>query len=266
MTTVRDRFWIWGHEAGSHDNVYQLPRHSRMTPAEGAYYLGVPNLLMVCFGGKPEPEQFDLYARSFAPLQQTVWSIIGDGSSTRNDEQSDLDAVLTLANEFPNVTGAIMDDFFHPLNEDGACSRVSVAQLADFRARLHGVARPLDLWVVLYRHDLLLPAQAHLEQCDVITYWTWEPDELVNLEENFTRMEALAPGKRKVLGCYMYDYNTPQEISLAAMEHQCNLGLRWLEAGRIEGMIFLASCICDLNLPAVEWTREWIAQVGDRPL
>jgi hypothetical protein len=47
------------------------------------------------------------------------------------------------------------------------------------------------------------------------------------------------------------------------MQKQCLLGLEWLRKGRIEGMIFLASCICDLNLEAVEWTRNWIREVGD---
>ncbi len=31
-------------------------------------------------------------------------------------------------------------------------------------------------------------------------------------------------------------------------------------------MIFLASNISDQELQAVEWTREWIAAVGDDPL
>jgi len=31
-------------------------------------------------------------------------------------------------------------------------------------------------------------------------------------------------------------------------------------------MIFLASCICDLDLEAVEWTRAWIDQVGNEQL
>jgi len=31
-------------------------------------------------------------------------------------------------------------------------------------------------------------------------------------------------------------------------------------------MIFLASCICDLDLEAVEWTRDWIAARGPQPL
>jgi len=50
------------------------------------------------------------------------------------------------------------------------------------------------------------------------------------------------------------------------MRHQCELGLQWLKLGRIEGMIFLATKICDLDLEAVEWTRQWMAQVGDQAI
>ncbi len=37
-------------------------------------------------------------------------------------------------------------------------------------------------------------------------------------------------------------------------------------AGRIDGMIFLGSPIIDLPFPAIAWTRDWIARVGDQPL
>ena len=50
------------------------------------------------------------------------------------------------------------------------------------------------------------------------------------------------------------------------MQKQCDLGLRWLREGRIEGMVFLANTICDLSLEPVEWTRRWIEEVGDEPL
>ncbi len=39
-----------------------------------------------------------------------------------------------------------------------------------------------------------------------------------------------------------------------------------MKEGRLDGMIFLASCTCDLGLEAVEWARQWIARVGDEPL
>ncbi len=41
-------------------------------------------------------------------------------------------------------------------------------------------------------------------------------------------------------------------------------GIRDAE-GRIEGMIFLASNVCDLELDTVEWTRKWIADVAQQP-
>ena len=50
------------------------------------------------------------------------------------------------------------------------------------------------------------------------------------------------------------------------MKKQCELGLRWLQEGRIEGMVFLANTVADLDLEAVEWTRKWIADVGDHRL
>jgi hypothetical protein len=55
-------------------------------------------------------------------------------------------------------------------------------------------------------------------------------------------------------------------MPLDLMQHQCELGLRWLRQGRIGGMIFLASCLCDLDLEAVMWTRDWLSQEGDEQL
>ena len=46
---------------------------------------------------------------------------------------------------------------------------------------------------------------------------------------------------RLVLGCSLYDYGAGKPMSLDAMQHQCERGLRWLKDGRIEGTIFLAS-------------------------
>jgi hypothetical protein len=47
------------------------------------------------------------------------------------------------------------------------------------------------------------------------------------------------------------------------MKLQCEKGMRWLEEGRIEGMIFLANTVADLGFETVEWTRQWIEEVGD---
>ena len=262
MDTLRDRLWIWAHDTGSQNDHYNLPGRSSMTPVEGARYLGTPNLLMVVYGDRPAPP-FEPHAAPMRELKRVVWSIVGDSSSKRNDASSDLDAVLSLAGKFPNVTGAIMDDFFHPRDEQGRIGRWSPQELAGFQRRLHTAARPLDLWTVVYMHQLDLPMAEHLAFCDVATLWTWKAGLLGELERSFEAFEAIAPRARKVLGCYMWNYGEGTPMPLDGMKHQCALGLDWLKAGRIEGMIFLASCICDLGIDTVEWTREWIARVGD---
>jgi len=118
----------------------------------------------------------------------------------------------------------------------------------------------------VYQHLMELPIQNHLQYCDKITYWTWWSERLADLEKNFERLEKLAPDHGKLLGCYMWDYPNRAAVPLERMKHQCKLALRWLHEGRIEGMIFLGSTVCDLELDVVEWVRRWIAEVGDQPV
>lgn len=267
-TTVRDKLWIWGHEAGSHDIGYGLSKTSRITPAEAAYYLDVPNMIMVRYRDYtiesdivmlPKPP-YDQYALALRPMKQLVWSFVNEAGVTEADE---LDRVLDLAGKFPNISGAMMDDFFR---DDPAAEELGVhtpAELREVKARLKTTDRDLDLWVVLYAHQLEMAVSEYLEACDVVSFWSWCASELKDIEANFDRLEQVAPHCRKVLGCYMWDYGEKQMMPLASMEHQCRVGLEWIQAGRIDGMIFLASCICDQGLEAVEWTRRWIAEVGD---
>ena len=124
----------------------------------------------------------------------------------------------------------------------------------------------LDIWVVLYTHQLDLPVARHLEQCDLVSFWTWNADELADLEHNMGRLERINPGSRISLGCYIWDYPNNRPVPIARMKHQCELGLKWLQEGRIENMVFLANTVCDLGFEVAAWTRNWIEQVGDTPL
>jgi hypothetical protein len=256
--TIRDRLWIWTHPAGAYKLDFGLPRTSRMTPVEGAVYLGVPNLLFIRYEGNP-PMPFDQYALSFRPLKRVVWSLVGASGKSSEEERRH---VLDLATRFPNIVGFIMDDYFHP---DGTGS-LSVEELKELRRRLTIAGKKRDLFVVVYQHQLALPIQAHLESCDKITFWTWEARDLKTLESAFDRLEKLAPRHGKLLGCYLWDFGTGKPMPLDLMKKQCALGRQLLEQGRIEGMIFLASNVCDLDLETVEWSRKWIADVGQRRL
>lgn len=126
--------------------------------------------------------------------------------------------------------------------------------------------RPLFLGVTLYTHQLDPRIIPHLECCDVISLWTWKSDDLKNLEVNLARLKQMIPSKRIWLGCYLWDFGINQPMPIDRMQRQCELGLRWLKEGQIDGIIFLATNLCDLKIETVEWTRQWIARVGDEPL
>ena len=257
MSKIRDHLWIFAHQEGSHNNRYGLPSPSRMTPAEGALYMGLENLIMVVFADKPEPP-FDQSAKPLFFLKNVVWSIIGDANSKRNDEKADLEEVIALSKKFPNIKGAILDDFFGQKDKH----RHSLEVTKGFRDRLH--MNGLDLWAVLYTTQLDTVVGDYIDVCDRITMWTARAEDLVRLDENFQKLEKLAPDIPKYLGCYLWDFlGEKKPMPMAAMKHQCERGLEWLKQGRLDGIVFLASCTCDLDIEAVEWTRKWIADVGD---
>jgi hypothetical protein len=267
-STVRDKFWIWGHPAGSHNSYPGLPGASRMTPAEGAFYLGVPNVIMVSFPDNqnpskmlPEVSSYDQYAISLCPLKRVVWSLVGAGGVVT---QGGVDIIRNLARKFPNLVGVQMDDFFRDTLDGGRIGALTPNELAYLRNQMTVDGRRLDLWVTVYHHDLKHDLSEYLKEVDVVTYWTWKAEDLATLEDGFAQAEQATPNARHVLGCYMFDYGTEKLMPINLMEKQCTVGLDWLKKGRIAGMIFLASCICDLNLEAVEWTRNWIREVGDQ--
>lgn len=110
---VRDRLWIGAHDVHCYDHAWGLPGNSRMTPVEGAHYLGVSNIIMVRYQGKPAPP-FEQYVIPFKSLARVDWSIIGANGETSDEER---DHVLRLAASLPNFTGVFMDDFFQMVGD-----------------------------------------------------------------------------------------------------------------------------------------------------
>ncbi len=263
---IRDCFWIWGQDAGSHhayNNHYRLPGVNRMGPAAGARYLGINNCCRVATGSGPQPP-FDRAAAELTGMQQVVWSIVGAGGVERNDDGwGDLNEVIRQAQMHPNVSGGVLDDFC----SEKRLAIFTPARLAEISAKMRTeVGRPMDLWVVLYEYQLDCPVQAHLASCDVISFWTWKSENLKDLDANMAKVMALTPGKKHMAGCYLWDYGNQQAMPLDLMKYQCEKYYRWLKAGKIQGVIFCSNCIADLGLETVAWTREWISKIGDEEL
>jgi hypothetical protein len=264
--TVRDALWIWAHYEGSYNGAWGLPANSSITPIEAARSMGLQNMILIRYNGRPKPP-FDAYAAPLRDMKQLMWSVVGTGSgSGRLDKQRE--HVFDLAAKMPNISGLFMDDFFNFDKPGQPLSPSARAEdLKQLRKRLTIGGRKLDLGVTLYTHQLDHRITPYLEYCDIVSLWTTDSADLAHLEENFAKLQTLMPGKRVLLGLYMWDFSGGgKPMPLERMKRQCRLALQWLHEGRIEGMIFLGSNICNLNLEAVDWTRSWIAEVGGQPL
>lgn len=257
--TVRDRLWIWGGAPGATNDEWGHGP-SRMTAAEAAFYMGIPNLFLIRHKGRPALEEYDQYALALSPLKRVAWALVESGGETDPERR---DYVLKMPARFPNIAGFIMDDYF---KSDGS-AHLTVEQLQQLEAkRQTDDGRKLPLYVVVYTHQLDLPIQPHLKYCDKITFWTWKAEDLANLEANFEKLEKVAPDHPKLLGCYLWDFGNKKAMPLQSMKCQTEYGYELLKAGRIEGMIFLEHGVCDIGLDTVLWTKEWIARVGEERL
>jgi hypothetical protein len=253
----RDDLWLWGQDAGSHhatlNNCWKLPGENKMGPVEGSAYLGVPNICRVAMGNLPAPPFFD-EAEKLKDIPKVVWSVIGDGGSGRTDGgNTDLQAVIDVAKVYPNIIGGIMDDFF----SDARMQVYTADVIRDIAAALH--EQNLNLWTVLYTHELTKPIAAHLAHCDVITFWTWNGGDLTDLEDNLTRLEETLTAPKPIYqGVYFWNYGASRPLTMEQMEHQLETGYRLYEAGRIKGMVFCSNCIADIGLETVAFTRKWL--------
>lgn len=265
--SIREDIWIWGHVEGVHNGKWGLPsgpEGSKITMMESCKYMGIDNCMVVEIDGQPAPGTDEKYAKQLSHCERVGWSAVpaGGPNDFLKDHKAAAEKVLKLSEEYTNIRDVMFDDYFV-----GDKPRCTSGQLAEMREMFHKRKRPLDMWVVVYDYNLSkYLVEDQLQYFDVINFWTWEASNLVALESNIKELRSRIPDKRVVLGCYMYDYGTGKPMPVERMAEQTQAALKFLKEGTIEGMVFLATCITDLKLDAVEWTREWIAEVRNHSI
>jgi hypothetical protein len=199
-------------------------------------------------------------------MKRVAWSIVGSGGFVADDESRH---VLDLASRTDNITAIMLDDFFTGVAE-GKRAHMTVDELRAVREQVTsgagGGGKAMDLLVTYYYSRFMpLPLDDYLALIDVVTLWSAAAD-IPHLDVTLDQLDRQMPGKRLMLGLYMFDYAARAPLPLDMMKLQCETGLRWLRDGRIEGLIFLGNTVMDLDFPSVEWARQWVAEIGDEKL
>ncbi len=263
MAKLKDKLWLWGQSPDAHweiGNKYNLPGHSRMSAVEGAFYFDIPNMCRVKMMGSPVPP-YEQESIAMSPLKQVVWSLLGAGGEPVT-EWGDVEEVVRQAKMFDNVTGGVFDDFFL----EHRIKHYTPEKLQEIKDKMNKDAgRKLDMWVVCYEDklDTIENIEKYFDKFDVISFWTWKGSQLGRSENNFERIKKLAPNKRLMAGCYMWNYGETKPLTLEEMQFQTDLYLKLLKNKTIDGIIVCSNCIMDLGIEAVEWMRKWIEEHKD---
>ena len=266
MAAARDKFWIFGVRAHQDDIWLGKNRElrnyarSRITPAEAALMLDVPNMLMVNCDGIPVPFSMDAYgyAESFCRMKKVLWGCTGSGGFRVGNEEK---FICELAEKYPNLSGAFIDDFFLKFEKEENGMEKAKTLLKEIRDGLNRASRPMELYAVWYTREFDMVEPEVLDYIDGLTLWTWHSEELPLLEGRFELIDKKYPKHKKLLGIYMYDFPAGMPVSNELMELQCELGLKWMKEGRLDGMIFEANSVMGVGLPSELWLRKWIESV-----
>ncbi len=270
MAVARDKFWLFGVRPHQDDGLlygdWERRRAdgglsvSRMTPAEAAAVLDVPNVMMIGCHGEPAAFGEDAYgyAESFCRMKKVYWSSTGSGGFRTGAEDR---FICELAKRYPNVCGTFMDDYYNEYRHDPDGVAKAAEKLRGIHENLSKACRPIEKIVSWVWKDEPYPEL--MQYIDGLTLWTWKSTSLYKLPGRFEELKAKIPDKKIYLGIYLYDFYHYKPVPDDLMEFQCELGLQWLKEGRIEGMVFETNSVMGVRLPSELWVRDWIQRVKD---
>ncbi len=265
MGTFRDAGWVWegvAFDPGVEPTIYGV--------GEGAKYFGLDrvNFMFHCNNhvnlsklqdvGEVVPEISKWKWVQIEPEPgEHGWGFAQHRDSDPATVREEAENVSRLSVDFPNITGALIDDTHGMFDFDS----FSQDRPTEILTALHSANPDLKLWLVVYTHELELEQWRYfLPYIDVVNLWVWKYQDLPELERSVERCAEVFPGIEINVGSYIRDYPSRDAVPLDAMRGQYETMLRLWEAGRISGYSVLAACLIDMHPPQAEFIREFIAE------
>ncbi len=257
---LRDRFWLWGHPEGYFNDSDEYGHHniSRMTPMEGCLYLGVKNTFMIPMKANVNRRQ---YNKSFKTLHEVGWECFEAGTKPEI-----IEPLIKEAADFPNIGRVVFDDF----QRDGKYKDIPIENLWNIRKRLHeNEVRPLGMWMVLYTWEFGADKEKdedfkkYLEPFDGIIMWTWKESDVPLIPEKFEIFKKLTEGKRRLFGCYLYNFGEKCRATAKAVTWQLDWYREKILCGEAEGVVLHTNTMADLDYEEYDAAIEWMEKHGD---
>jgi len=262
MASLRDVGWVWEGQPAYRDfppSTYGL--------GEGCEYFGLSHAYYLYHGNNAAAVRklagvnrvlCDIshwqYQKLEMPDGRIGWGIGHDKALQTVLTQAD--AVSRLSQQFPNVAGALFDDFIGAVDSHG----YSYADCAEIRDVLKRHNPRLELHTTTYTHEVEAGRWGeYVSLVDGVFLWIWESKNLVHLDDYVRQCRNLMGDKPVVLGCYMRDYPARTPVPMDRLRSQWEAIPGYLEAGLVDGFCILGAYLIDHQPEQAEWIREFIA-------
>ena len=268
--TLRDHCWMWGHDPGVYDgrnNRNNLPLSPKVSIPDAIKYMGIPNVSVIRW---PIVEPDSDYVRSYRDVKRVSWVVCG----RLKDYASLHDQAFKLIPAMPNLVGLDLDDYFKSARNfetidtgkgvvNVTNSRIGHRALMALRKELDSLPRRIDLRMTIYG-DKLRPEDAPgIALADTVLYWTWNGRNLAELRRQFAAYRAIAPGKRTLLGIYMWDFGAHAPLDMQHMRNQLDIALEFYRTREIDGLVFHCTPLVNKGLDTVDYARRWLDKYGE---
>jgi hypothetical protein len=146
-----------------------------------------------------------------------------------------------------------MDDFFRKPKDGQVSAHHEPGQ--ELKQSLHPSGKRLDLWVVLYEHQLDQPLAEYLALCDYVQLWTWYGQNLT-LRTNFDKARKLSAARRWHWAS-IGGISKPETAPYGSHEEQCETALQSLSRATSRPG-FLRKLAVRSRFGNRRLTRKWI--------
>ncbi len=256
---LSDRIWIWGHPEDSFNEFLKAPPAVEVTPAQGMRYLGAKNVFYVPFG---HPMDLIRYSKDLEGASRTGLSVERWG-----DIHSDpLEKTFGLAGNFKNIDRMVYDDFFNngPLPHIKCWNEYSIPDLVKDREKIHNAG--LEMWVVLYQHQLDMEIDRHLQVFDGVSFWFWNEPSKEDYHQYSAKFLEKTAGKKHLIGCYLYNFGLEKEAAPELVKYQMDHNLELVKQGELEGIVLHNNALGGYGFAAYKEAKKWMDLHADMVL
>ena len=239
-----NRLWCWGYVLKKvPDTLNFVPGGNWCSLETGARYIGADNVVFMD-STTDAARLDDEYFQYVAGFKQVVCGL-QHGKYAETAKR-----VSEFSLTHPNITGAIIDDFFDYSGDyyKGPSAWMKPKDLKEVRDALRSVNPALKLYIVRYTRQPAEEMIPYLPYFDALNLWVWKGT--VDFWETqyadvLARYRLLYQGKEILQGLFCHDYGLEEDwgenlpVPPERMEVQCRRVSRELRAGHLDGWCFL---------------------------